>query len=790
MDRQLNILNVVQPKCSSCSLRCGENRIVWGEGATNPDLFIIGEAPGDEEHYKGVPFIGPSGELLRTVLEEIQKQTERTFTWYITNTVMCRPPLNRNPTDGEVSSCFGRLIAEIEAAKPKKILLLGAVAAKAVLGLKSISQTRGSILKFRGIPIMPTWHPAYILRNPSSFQTFINDVCKILDHKIDNPWTKPRKWILVEEDEQVEDLLFNLNNKDVVDPDLPAEIDLETWKLNPMYGMPLWVGIRTNGTNYILSADKFKSIAHHINPNVNLCAHESRMEYPWLRYHFGFDAQNLEDTLVMAHLLDARTKGSAPSEKGLKSLAERKLDCPAWDKGMEPFLKDRMHLAPTSMVFPYLSYDIETGQALYPVLKEELIKDNQWDVYQNVLRPAIGFTNRMSYRGIRLDMEFLEKCEEQAEQIDKVRRKRLADITNNPLFNPGSPQQVSLYLYKDLGLRDVSGKASTDEKTITELLKIYGDVEFLTFLLEWRENAKMLSTYIRGLQKHCHPDGRIHSKYLLEGAETGRLSAKDFAIQTIPRPPSKEEIEEALSKGEVPRPNLRYAFLPDEGCDLLDLDYKQLELRVGAHMSQDQKLIEFINSGKDMHRLMAATVRGKTEDQVTKQERQFGKNMVFAVMFDAAVESMPYLFKKDFPFLDLPLAEKAVNVVRSSFPDLYLNALRLKVFAKENQYSITLFGRKRKYPFINDDNFDDVMKQATNMPIQGTASDINLLGSMRVEKEEPDVKPHMIIHDSLVASVPKKYNIDNVVKIMEDVPFETNVKFEAEVKLCDRWGVE
>jgi DNA polymerase-1 len=129
-----------------------------------------------------------------------------------------------------------------------------------------------------------------------------------------------------------------------------------------------------------------------------------------------------------------------------------------------------------------------------------------------------------------------------------------------------------------------------------------------------------------------------------------------------------------------------------------------------------------------------------------------------------------------------------MNVIRGEFKDLYLQALRFKVFAKEHHYAETLFGRKRMFPLITDENWEDIQKQATNTPIQGTASDINLLASMRCETEYPEVLAHMLIHDSFVPSIPKNFDPEKIAQIMRDVPFESKVKFDVEYKISDRWG--
>jgi uracil-DNA glycosylase len=153
--------------CSRCKLhRLGRKQIVFGVGNPNADLMFVGEAPGADEDQQGIPFVGRAGQLLTKIIEAIQLSRDDV---YIANVIKCRPPQNRNPEQDEVDTCEPFLFRQIDVVKPKVIVALGAFAARALLRtLEPISRLRGRVFDYRGAKLVPTFHPAYLLRNPAS----------------------------------------------------------------------------------------------------------------------------------------------------------------------------------------------------------------------------------------------------------------------------------------------------------------------------------------------------------------------------------------------------------------------------------------------------------------------------------------------------------------------------------------------------------------------------------------------------------------------------------------------
>ncbi len=163
--------------CTRCRLHKSRTNPVFADGAPNAELMFIGEGPGRDEDEQGIPFVGRAGQLLTKMIEAMQFDRKEV---YIANIVKCRPPENRAPMDDEAEQCLPYLLRQIELVKPKVIVLLGAVPLKYILGLNGITKVRGNWKEFKGIKVMPTLHPAYLLRNPPAKKDAWEDLQKVM----------------------------------------------------------------------------------------------------------------------------------------------------------------------------------------------------------------------------------------------------------------------------------------------------------------------------------------------------------------------------------------------------------------------------------------------------------------------------------------------------------------------------------------------------------------------------------------------------------------------------------
>jgi uracil-DNA glycosylase len=174
----------IGPDCSRCKLHTlGRTQVVFGVGNPEADLMFVGEAPGGDEDLQGVPFVGRAGQLLTKIIEAIALTREQV---YIANVIKCRPPQNRNPEPDEVDTCEPFLFAQVDVIRPRVIVALGTFAARALLrSTEPISKLRGRVFDYRGSQLIPTFHPAYLLRNPSSKREVWEDM-KLVKRLLDD----------------------------------------------------------------------------------------------------------------------------------------------------------------------------------------------------------------------------------------------------------------------------------------------------------------------------------------------------------------------------------------------------------------------------------------------------------------------------------------------------------------------------------------------------------------------------------------------------------------------------
>ena len=750
-----------------------------GAGDNEPEIMFIAEAPGPLSSNSGEPFVDAQGKLIKDIIGEIGKNLGRTVTAHYTNLVLCRTPSDRVPSQTEILNCFSRLNGEIAEVKPKCIVTLGATVATALFDCKKLNDVRGKILDYNGVRTVPSFAAGYIFRNPNFMDTLVDDICRALnEHGIDNnEWHTPRTPVFIR---TVEECLAMFN--DLVTYEC-VTVDLETTGLDVINDLPVWLGFRTDDTTYIVHNDIFSRVSEAMPIHgIIYNAHDTRMECNWFKQKYNIEFETIDDTLLLYSLIDGRTGGIV--DKSLKGLARHYLGAPEWEKGMEKYLQHGLwEFCPEEQLGQYLSYDVETCHAIRNILLEEIKADAVLYPLKKVIRPATPFVHSMTHNGIRVDLDELARCQDLLAVKSDQLTKGLQDMLGNDKFNPRSPKQLALAIFKELGMPD-NNNGSTDEETLSQLLMLEeGDSGFIRSMLEYRSMAKFSST-LKSIRDFTRVDGRMHAKFLLEGTVTGRLSSKDTNMQNVPR---NDSCPTVVINGVEETIKIRRLFMANKGYELADVDYSQLELRVGAHMSGDAALIEFLNSGGDMHKEMASYILGVPISQITKLQRQFAKSMVFAVMYDADEKSLVFLFKKDFPFITPELSQRAVRMLRGRFPLLYDNALMLKKQALEQKYVKTIYGRKRRFPLITHENKKGILKQATNAPIQGSGSDICLLQARKASQLFPDIIPHLLVHDSFVFSTPNRERVSDVQEVMSQVDFPTEVKFLTEAKVDQRW---
>ena len=340
-------------------------------------------------------------------------------------------------------------------------------------------------------------------------------------------------------------------------------------------------------------------------------------------------------------------------------------------------------------------------------------------------------------------------------------------------FNINSPKQLGVILFEKLGMPN-GKKTKSGYSTAADVLeKLAPDYPVVSKILEYRQLAKLKSTYADGLTQYIAEDGRIHGTFNQTITATGRISSTEPNLQNIP---IRMEMGKAIRK----------VFVPKDGFVFLDADYSQIELRILAHMSGDEKLIEAYNSSADIHRATAAQVFGVPLDEVTDEQRRNAKAVNFGIIYGMSSFGLSQ---------DLSISRKEakdyIERYFASYPTIKTFIDGLVSDAKEKGYSLTMYNRRREIPEIKSSNFMQRSfgeRVAMNAPIQGTAADIIKLAMINVYNalKENNLKSRLIlqVHDELLVETAKN-EIEAVKQIMLDgmknavslkVPLEVDLK--------------
>jgi DNA polymerase-1 len=390
----------------------------------------------------------------------------------------------------------------------------------------------------------------------------------------------------------------------------------------------------------------------------------------------------------------------------------------------------------------------------------------------------------MEMAGISLDAAFLAQMSGELSQ-------RMAEIEKmvyqavGETFNINSTQQLSQALFTRLKLeppdrtkKTASGHYSTSADVL-ELMR--GKHSVVDQILEYRELAKLRSTYLDALPLQINPaTGRVHTSYNQTGSVTGRLASSDPNLQNIP-------VRTELGR------QVRQAFVAAEGCQLLSVDYSQVELRIAAHMSNDEAMLAAFLDHQDIHTATAAAIYNIPLEQVTKDQRRHAKAINFGLIYGMS----PYGLTRTTD-LTLAEAEDFVEAYFKRFPGIKQYLDRVRIQAATDGYVETLLGRRRYFPGLKNPQNQTVRnreeREAINAPIQGTAADIMKLAMIRVQEalKEKGLASRMLlqVHDELVLECPEEelsQAADVVQQVMEAV-FPLKVPLQTEARSGKNWG--
>lgn len=400
-------------------------------------------------------------------------------------------------------------------------------------------------------------------------------------------------------------------------------------------------------------------------------------------------------------------------------------------------------------------YNAYTAARAYKVLEQRLEDEDMAGLYENIEKPLVYALKEMESNGILVDKEGLIAYGDMLKERIAVVEKEVYELAGTQ-FNINSPKQLGEVLFGQMGLPG-GKKTKTGYSTSADVLeKLAPEHPVVGKVLEYRQLTKLNSTYADGLLQYIGEDGRIHGKFNQTITATGRISSTEPNLQNIP-------IRMELGS------RIRQVFIPKPGFVFLDSDYSQIELRILAHMSDDENLIAAYNSDEDIHRITASQVFNTPLNEVTKAQRSNAKAVNFGIVYGISSFGLSQdlsISKKE--------AAKYIEKYFETYPKVHEFLNGLVSSAKEKGYSVTMFKRRRPVPELSSSNFMQRSfgeRVAMNAPIQGTAADIIKLAMIGVyhKLKELGLKSKLIlqVHDELLIETAKD-EVDIVKSILDE----------------------
>jgi len=763
-------------RCEGCPLQY--QKIVPPAGPLNANILLIGEAPGENEERDGVPFVGGAGRILNGLLRtaNIDRGTCR-----IDNVLQCRPPNNSMKTNEArqaLEHCIPRFLSRLHQVHPMVTVPMGNTALNALGFYYPISKARGAVMRSPHGRIIPTWHPAYIMRQWHEYLTAQYDWKKIKRHsegylgQIEPPEFFHIKPNIID---------VEMFEKQVSEQALRGEvvlgIDLETYEIDNPQNIPIKVcGIATNertvmvipfitesGNYYWGTHDEairaIMAIGRILeNPRIVKMFHNALFDVQVLMNHGWHVVPPIFDTMIaqflICHLLP----------QSLAYLVSIHTDYPPWklekvkgDIGIRTY--NARDCAVLHLIRDNILRDLEDNNLTYLFYRE----------MDNII-PTV----KMMLNGLRISPERHGAVNDQLEADIRRMTESLQDLSGRPDLNPNSSPQLAGVLFDDLGLRSQvktkGGKRSTKEDVLNRLSKRYPDQPFVAKLLEYRNVQKLKSTFA---DPPILADGRVHSQFK-RNVVTGRFSSSNPNVQNLPSGRRGE-------KGESQK-YIRRMYVPDPGHVFVATDISQAELYVFAVVTQDEAWLSAFAEGKDIHEMNCGDMMGFYEAKY----RTFIKNVIYGVIFGSEGPEIEKVAPKE-------LIGKIS--VQQMLENLWKTHPSVKAF-RDYQSSIIANGGKVRTPFGRIRYFvgsptKAQIRQGVNHPIQGTIGDIMVEKMAMVDQvlAWPTDRLVLQLHDSLYVETPeaRKDIVARKMKRVMELPISSpdglEFRFKIDVKI-------
>ena len=544
--------------------------------------------------------------------------------------------------------------------------------------------------------------------------------------------------------------------------------------------VPLYTSNLFENLDFIPQDKALEQIARLFNnPQVTVILHNGKFDYKVLRssrikINNNKPSCKLVDTMIAEWLLNSDKTGK--NSYSLEYLAETKLGL----KGIEyeDLVPKGQTFAdlPVEKAYPYAAEDADFTFQLWQKLEPQLKNQNLYELFTSTEMRLMPLLAEMEIQGIHLDSQTLyDYNKELTIGIEDIQNKIYSTVGHT--FNIASPKQLQEVLFTERGLKPTK-KTKTGYSTDTSVLEelaLYDPVPKM--ILEYRELAKLQSTYVETLPSMCDKNERIHTDFIQTGTATGRLSCREPNLQNIP------------VRNEAGR-KIRSAFTANPGTILISADYSQIELVVLAHLSQDKNMCNAFISGTDVHKATAALIFGVPQEEVTPQMRRTAKTINFGVIYGMSA----FRLANDLGISRTQAAEFIENYFKtySSVND-FINSTIQKT--EETGFVQTIFGRKRHIANINSKNKlekSGAERMAVNTPVQGSAADIvkkaMLDVSKALEEENTQAKLILQVHDELLVECPDNpQTIEKTISIIKE-KMENAVKLNVPLKVSIEYG--
>ncbi len=504
---------------------------------------------------------------------------------------------------------------------------------------------------------------------------------------------------------------------------------------------------------------------------------------------YGINLYPFDDTMLLSYALDVGKGGH-----GMDELSERHLDhtCIKFKDvagtGKSQVTFDKVII---DQATKYAAEDADVTLRLWHILKPRLASEKFTNLYETLERPLVSVLADMEMNGVKADRQTLASLSGKFAKRLEVLESEIHE-TSGEEFNVASPKQLGEVLFGNMGLpggkKTKTGVFSTGAGVLEDLSgneNLSDDARnFVLKILEWRQLAKLKSTYTDALQEFINPEtNRIHTSYSLAATSTGRLASTDPNLQNIPiRTPEGREI--------------RTAFIAEKGCKLISADYSQIELRILAHIADIPGLKNAFQEGLDIHAMTASEMFNVPIKDMDPMIRRRAKAINFGIIYGISAFGLAnqlHIARSE--------ASDYIKTYFERFPGIKDYMEETKSFVHSNGYVQTLFGRKTHFPQINTKNNQQKAffeRAAINAPIQGTAADIIRRAMIRMNKALADkglqeTKMLLQVHDELIFEAPTKdveKTINTVTRTMEQscLPaLELSVPLKVDAKAADNW---